>query len=172
MTADELAQAVGCAAAKELTNALDRIQHCVGQLSDAQVWWRPQTAMNSIGNLMLHLTGNIRQWLIVGLGGGQDMRNRPAEFSERGPIPRSELLGKLEATVAEARAVLERQTARQLVESRPIQGASVSGLASIFNSVPHFRGHTQEIIHLTRTQLGDRYQSAWEPKTKAEGAAV
>jgi len=172
MTADELAQEVGSAAAHELKNALDRIRHCVEQLTEEQVWWRPQPAMNSIGNLMLHLAGNIRQWLIVGLGGGQDLRNRPAEFAERGPIPRNELLGHLEAAVREASAVLERQTSVQLVECRPIQGGSVSGLASIFNSVPHFRGHTQEIIHLTRTQLGAAYQTAWEPKSKAEGAAV
>lgn len=172
MTPDELANAVGIAAAQELMNALDRIKHCVGQLSDDQVWWRSHPGMNSVGNLMLHLCGNVRQWIVVGLGGGLDSRNRPAEFAERGPIPKGELLRRLEAVVREAKTVLERQSAQQLVEARRIQGSDITGLAALLNSVPHFRGHTQEIIHITRLQLGDAYRLAWEPKTKEEGAPL
>ena len=170
MTADEWAAAVGTAAAHEMTNALNRIKHCLGQLSDDQIWWRSHPAMNSVGNLILHLCGNVRQWIIAGLGGGPDTRNRPVEFSERGPIPKDELLRRLEAVVAEAKNVLERQSARKLVEPRRIQGADITGLQAIFNSVPHFRGHTQEIIHITRLQLGDAYRLAWEPQTPEEGA--
>ena len=170
MNADELARAVGVEAARELEHALDRIKHCVAQLSDEQVWWRAHPSMNSVGNLLLHLCGNIRQWIIVGLSGGTDARDRPAEFAERGPIARDELMKKLEAVVAEATAVLVRQTAPQLVESRRIQGSDITGLQAIFNSVPHFRGHTQEIIHITRTLLGDAYQVAWAPQTREEGA--
>jgi len=170
MTADELATAVGTAAAHEMTSALNCIKHCLGQLSDEQIWWRSHPAMNSVGNLILHLCGNVRQWIAAGLGGGPDTRNRPVEFSERGPIPKDELLRGLKAVVAEAKSVLERQSARQLVEPRRIQGADITGLQAIFNSVPHFRGHTQEIIHITRLQLGDAYRLAWEPKTPEEGA--
>ena len=170
MTADELATAVGTAAAHEMTSALNRIKHCLGQLSDEQIWWRSHPAMNSVGNLILHLCGNVRQWIVAGLGGGPDTRNRPVEFSERGPILKAELLRRLEAVVAEAKNLLERQSARQLVEPRRIQGADITGLQAIFNSVPHFRGHTQEIIHITRLQLGDAYRLAWEPRTPEEGA--
>ena len=84
MTADELAAAVGAAAAHELGSALGRIKHCLGQLNDAQVWHRPQPGLNSIGNLVLHLCGNLRQWVVAGLGGAPDVRNRPDEFAERG----------------------------------------------------------------------------------------
>jgi hypothetical protein len=163
MHADELAVAVGSAAAAELSAALGRIKHCVSQLRDEQIWFRPQPQLNTIGNLILHLCGNIRQWLTVGLGGGADDRKRPAEFAERGPIPGDELIRRLESAVAEARAVLVRQSAADLLRIRHIQEDDVSGLAAIFNSVPHFRGHTQEIIHLTRLQLGDAYQFAWKP---------
>jgi hypothetical protein len=139
-------------------------------LSDAQVWWRPRPALNSIGNLILHLCGNLRQWVVAGLGGAADGRDRPAEFAERGPIPREELLRRLEAVVEEARAVLAGQTARRLLEARRIQGFDVTGLAAIFDSVPHFRGHTQEIVGLTRLQLGDAYRFAWAPATAEQGA--
>ena len=170
MTADELAAAVGAAAAHELESALDRIKHCLGQLGDEQVWQRSQPSLNSIGNLILHLCGNLRQWIVAGLGGAADSRDRPAEFTELGPIPREELLRKLGAVVGEARAVLARQTARQLLEARRIQGFDVTALAAIFDSVPHFRGHTQEIIGLTRLQLGDAYTFAWAPATPEQGA--
>ncbi|HEV3259311.1 MAG TPA: DUF1572 family protein [Gemmataceae bacterium] len=170
MTADELAATVGREAANELTSALAKIKHCLGQLTDEQVWWRSRPSLNSIGNLILHLCGNVRQWIVAGLGGAADSRDRPAEFSEPGPIPKEELLRKVEAVVDEARAVLARQTPRQLLEARRIQGFDVTGLAAIFDSVPHFRGHTQEIVSLTRLQLGDAYRFAWTPATPEQGA--
>src|SRR3954463_13568965 len=102
MTADELAAAVGAAAAHELDSALGRIKHCLGQLNDAQVWQHSQPGLNSIGNLMLHLCGNLRQWVVAGLGGTPDERNRPAEFAERGTVPKDELVRNLEAVVEEA----------------------------------------------------------------------
>jgi Protein of unknown function (DUF1572) len=170
MSADELASAVGGEAGNELTSALAKIKHCLGQLTDEQVWWRSRPSLNSIGNLILHLCGNVRQWIVAGLGGAADGRDRPAEFSERGPIPRDELLRRLEDVVDEARTVLARQTARQLLEARRIQGFDVTGLAAIFDSVPHFRGHTQESIGLTRLQLGDAYRFAWAPTTPEQGA--
>jgi hypothetical protein len=170
MTADELAAAVGSEAGNELTRALAKIKHCLGQLTDEQVWWRSRPSLNSIGNLILHLCGNVRQWIVAGLGGAADSRDRPAEFSEPGPIPREELLRKVEAVVDEARAVLARQTARQLLEARRIQGFDVTGMAAIFDSVPHFRGHTQEIVSLTRLQLGDAYRFAWAPTGAEQGA--
>jgi hypothetical protein len=169
MTADELAAAVGAEAAKELGSALDKITHCLGQLRDDQVWWRPRPSLNSIGNLVLHLCGNVRQWLVAGLGGAADARDRPAEFAERGPIPKAALLRGLEACVTEAQAVLARQTAADFLRARRIQGFDVTGLAALFSSVPHFRGHTQEIVHLTRVQLGDAYKFHWQPRTPEEG---
>jgi hypothetical protein len=170
MTADELAAAVGAAAAHELDSALDRIKHCLGQLSDEQVWWRPSPSLNSIGNLILHLCGNLRQWVVAGLGGAADHRDRPAEFAESGPIPKADLLRKLDSVAEEAQAVLGRLTARQLLQARRIQGFDVTGAAAVFDSVPHFRGHTQEIVHMTRLQLGDAYKFAWTPTTPEQGA--
>jgi hypothetical protein len=170
MTADELAAAVGAAAAHELDSALKRIKHCLAQLDDEQLWWRSGPGLNSIGNLILHLGGNLRQWVVAGLGGASGVRDRPAEFAERGPIPNEELLRGLEAVVEEAKHVLAGMDAGQLATVRRIQGFDVTALAAIFDSIPHFRGHTQEIVHLTRLQLGDAYRFAWTPTTPEQGA--
>ena len=170
MTADELAAAVGVAAARELEGARSLIKHCLGQLNDAQVWHRSQPGLNSIGNLILHLCVNVRQWVMAGVGGAPNVRNRPAEFAEQGPVPKGELVCNLDAIVEEAKGVLAGVDARRLAEPRRIQGFDVTGAAAIFDSVSHFRGHAQEIVHMTRLQLGDAYKFAWTPTTPEQGA--
>jgi hypothetical protein len=172
MSADDVAAAVGAAAAHELTSALSRIKHCLSQLNDDQIWWRSQPALNSVGNLILHLCGNVRQWIVAGLGGTADARDRPAEFAQRGPIPKAELLARLDGVVEEAQRTLSGVNAKRLLEIRRIQGWDVTGATAIFDSVPHFRGHTQEIVHMTRLQLGDRYKFAWTPATPEQGASA
>jgi hypothetical protein len=172
ISGDELAVAVGAEAAHELCEALQRITHCLGQLDDRQVWWRPGETQNSIGNLILHLSGNLRQWVVCGLGGGADTRNRPLEFSERRAIAKAELLAGLGKVVDEATKALAGVTAGELLRVRRIQGFEVTGLGAIFSSVPHFRGHTQEIICRTRMLLGDRYRFEWTPQTPEQGATA
>jgi len=171
MTADELAAIVGAAALRELDSARKRIEHCLHQLRDEQIWHRPQPGLNSIGNLILHLCGNLRQWIASGVGGAADNRNRPAEFAERGPIPKAELLAWLAAATTDSTRVLANITASQLADVRRVQAFDVTGAAAIFDSIPHFRGHTQEIVHMTREQLGEAYRFAWTPATTEQGAA-
>src|SRR5947207_7628776 len=105
-------------AVHSLDAGLDRIRHCVGQLDDAQLWWRPHAAMNSIANLLLHLCGNLTQWIVAGVTEASDRRDRPQEFAERGPIPKAELLARLEAVAGAAREVLRRTSDTQLLELR------------------------------------------------------
>jgi uncharacterized damage-inducible protein DinB len=161
---------VGRELADELTQAFGRIQHCLNQLSEEQVWHRPRMEMNSVGNILLHLVGNVRQWIISGLGGETDTRNRPAEFAERGPIPKADLLARLESTVDESKIILETQTADAWLRKVRIQSFETSGFGVALHSVSHFRGHTQEIIHQTREILGANYRFAWAPQTKEQGA--
>jgi hypothetical protein len=166
----EWSRVLGTAATVELQQAAKKIAHCLNQLTDSQVWWRPDDSQNSIGNLILHLCGNLRQWVVSGLGGAQDMRDRPREFSERRSIPRTELLSRLDAAVTEATTILSGISAAEWLRVRRIQGFEVTGVAAIFDTVPHFRGHTQEIIFRTRLLLGDKYQFLWKPTTPEQGA--
>jgi hypothetical protein len=157
-------------ARRQLAERADRIEHCVGQLDDAQVWWRPLESMNSIANILLHLCGNMRQWIVSGVGGEPDVRDRPGEFSERGAIARAELLGRFRSVVAEVDAVLSDLDEGRLLEPRRIQGFDETVLSATWHSLEHLGGHTQEIIYITRLQLGDRYRFAWTPSTPEQGA--
>ncbi len=168
---NQIAHSVGQAAASELADAFAKIKHCLDQLTDEQVWWRPEPSLNSIGNLILHLCGNLRQWIVCGVGGTADNRDRPKEFSERGPIPKSELLRRLDEVVGHAQAALVVLSADHILEHHRIQATDQTAISAIFDSVPHFRGHTQEIVLMTRMQLGDAYKFLWVPKSKEQGAA-
>ena len=153
------------AAKSGLDEATAKICHCVTQLDDSKLWWRPTPFQNSIGNLILHLCGNVRQWIISGVGGAADVRDRPSEFAERPPIPKPELLKTLHACIEEAGDALAKAEGSSLLASRRIQGFDTAVLSAILDSISHFRGHTQEIISLTRQQLGDSYKFHWTPST-------
>lgn len=149
-------------ARERLGENIEVIRHCLAQLDDAQVWWRPSEGMNSIGNLVLHLAGNLRQRFEANIGGEPDVRDRFGEFTERRAIPKGELLGRFDGSVAAAGARLGSLTTGTLAELRPIQmgGREVesSVLAILFQTLAHLAGHAQEIIVMTRMQLGDRYE--------------
>jgi len=173
---DQTSAAAFVAAATDmLRKGLHKIEHCVAQLDDNQLWWRPQPEitpqMNSIANLLLHLAGNMRQWIIAGVGGAKDIRDRPLEFSDRSNRPKAEILGQLKATIAEAAAAIARLTVSDLTAARRVQGFDTNVTAAIFQTLCHFHGHVQEIIHLTREQLGDRYRFDFVPKSAAQESA-
>lgn len=127
-----------------------KLRACVKLLSDEEIWWRANENTNSVGNLLLHLAGNVRQWIIAGMGTAEDTRKRDAEFSARGPLPGKELMEKLESAVTEAVAVLDSVERTRLLEKRPIQIYDVTGLQAIFHVVEHFSYHTGQIIYITR----------------------
>lgn len=129
---------------------LPKIERCLEQLTDEQVWWRPNPESNSIGNLVLHLCGNARQWIVGGLGGEPDKRERQTEFDERRIIVRDELLTRLRTTVAEVDQVLASFDEGQLLATYPIQGTEATALAAIFHVTEHFSMHTGQIILLTK----------------------
>src|SRR5437762_1432846 len=126
-------QAYLAEARHRLAERHDRIRHCLSQLDDLQVWWRPLESMNSIANLVLHLCGNIRQWIVSGVGGAVDVRDRPREFAERDLIPRDELLRRLDLVIAEADTVLAGFDPACLLERRSIQGFEGTALSAIFD---------------------------------------
>jgi len=131
----------------------DQIVRCTHLLSPVQFWYRPNEHTNSIANLILHLTGNVRQWLVSAIGGQPFLRNRPAEFAERGPRPTAEILAGLEQTVREATTTLLGLDPTRLDTRHVIQGYDVSTLVAITHVVEHFSFHTGQIIHTTKTLL-------------------
>jgi hypothetical protein len=144
----------------ELDAAMSRIAHCVNQLTTEQVWCRPPHGLNAIGNLLLHLAGNVQQMVTDNLTGATDTRDRPAEFAAREMIPADELLGKLTVVVKKARDAILSASDERLCEQKFVNKNNWTGLQAAVRSIAHFRGHAQEIIHITRTILGDKYQYA------------
>ncbi len=132
-----------------------RLRGCVESLTEEQIWWRPNEASNSICNLILHLNGNVRQWLISSFNSSEDMRNRPAEFAGRQSISGAALLTKLDATMQEASAILPRLTETDLLASFPIQGVTVTGPYAVYQVVEHFGMHYGQILFITKLVWGE-----------------
>ncbi|WP_422930437.1 DUF1572 family protein [Singulisphaera sp. PoT] len=157
-------------ARERLKNRAGMIEHCVNQLSEDQVWWRPTESMNSVANILLHLSGNIRQWIISGVGGTPDTRDRPAEFAAREQLPKAELLQRFRQAIAESDAVLASFDPSSLLDRRRIQGSEQSILYAIWRPIEHLGGHAQEVIYISRFQLGEDYRFAYVPKTPEQGS--
>jgi uncharacterized damage-inducible protein DinB len=152
-TTDEhaLSQAfIDCAADFLLDDYLPKIERCLEELTDEQIWWRANEESNSIGNLTLHLCGNARQWIIAGVGSQADTRERDAEFGQRELIGRDELLSLLKSTLAEIDKVLRALDPATILDRRQIQGHDVDVLKAIFHVTEHFSMHTGQIIMLTK----------------------
>jgi uncharacterized damage-inducible protein DinB len=133
---------------------LPKFHACLDQLSDDDVWWRTHETDNSVGNLMLHLCGNMRQWILSGIGGQEFTRDRDKEFSERRRIPREELLGMFEKTVQEVDAVLDSFDPLKLIEVRHFQKWDYTCLYAISHVVEHVAMHLGQIIYITKLNKG------------------
>jgi uncharacterized damage-inducible protein DinB len=129
---------------------LPKFHACLDQLSDEDVWWRAHETDNSVGNLMLHLCGNMRQWIIAGLGGQEFSRDRDKEFSERRKIPKDKLLGLFEKTVQDVDAVLDSFDPSKLTEVRHFQKWDYTCLYAISHVVEHVSQHMGQIIYITK----------------------
>lgn len=137
---------------------LPKIRKCVREIDEADLWWRPNPESNSIGNLILHLAGNIRQWVVSGIGGEPDVRERQQEFDAEGGLDRREVMVLLEDALGAVDRVLTGLSPDRLPEHRTIQGREVTVLDALYHAVEHFGMHTGQIIYITKlrtaAQLG------------------
>jgi hypothetical protein len=151
---DTAALFLGFSRNKLLEQYWPRLRRCVESLTDEQLWWRPNEASNSIGNLVLHLDGNVRQWLVAPFQGLQDHRDRPAEFTRRGAISGVALVAQLGVTMDLAAAVLSSLSEADLQAPFQIQGYQVSGLDAVYQVVEHFGLHYGQIVYITKMIQG------------------
>jgi len=149
---------------------LPRLEACLRELSLEQIWWRANAASNSVGNLALHLEGNVRQWIVSGLGGAPDRRERTLEFSEPGPIPRAALVARLRNAVTDAARVLRKLDGLALARTYSIQGFRVTGLRAVFHVTEHFSHHTGQIILLTKLVSGKDMKFTHLPEERKKKA--
>ena len=140
---------------RRLNELASRIDDCLGRLDDGQVWFRGGDNQNAVGNLVLHLAGNVRQWIVSGVGGALDVRERDTEFAARSGGGVAELRQRLGQTVREAVAVVAGVAPERLAERFRIQGYDVTGLEAIYHVVEHFAQHTGQILFATKAATGE-----------------
>lgn len=152
MTSDEIFLRFS---AEKLEQLHGRIEDCLARLTPEQIWTRNSENENAVGNLVLHLCGNVRQWIGSGVGGLADHRRRDTEFDARGGKAPADLSELLSATVAQAAGIIREVPARRLTERILPQGYDVTVLEAIAHVVEHFSHHTGQIILLTKMLTGD-----------------
>jgi uncharacterized damage-inducible protein DinB len=141
--------------ASKLRELASRIETCLNRLTDEQIWSRGKENENAVGNLVLHLCGNMNQWIVSTIGGRPDNRVRASEFSARGGAGKEELTQKLRITADDALRVIGALNAGQLSARHTIQGYDVSVLEAIYHVVEHFSMHTGQIIFATKLLTTD-----------------
>src|SRR5215217_666634 len=125
-----------------LGDYLPKIERCLEKLNDEQIWWRTNEESNSIGNLILHLCGNARQWIVCGVGSAPDARNRDSEFEQRDVIPRDELVTLLRSTLSDVHTTLQSLDPSALLDYRKIQGNDVDISYAVFYLTKKYSMHT------------------------------
>ncbi len=139
--------------ARKLSDHLAQVRRCVALLSEEQAWYRPNDRSNSVANLLLHLTGNIRQWIIGGIAGRPIQRNRQGEFDARNSVSKEQAFAELESTVADACEVIRCTDTDALQKSFEIQAYRLTGVAAILHVVEHFAFHAGQIVTTTKWLL-------------------
>jgi uncharacterized protein DUF1572 len=150
--------------------ARERINHCLGQLENDDIWWTPEEGSNSIGVILQHLMGNLRQWIISGVGGEPDIRDRPREFRVEEKTPGAVLQRQFNNILDQVNTTYSRLDPQQLLNKRKIQGFDESVLSAIYQTMTHLELHAGQIAYITKIKKGSSYKESWKPATKEQGA--
>jgi len=138
-----------------------QIRACVEELTDDQLWWRPNEHTNSVGNLVLHLSGSMRHYLCRGVGGIEYNRDRPAEFAERGPVPKTQLLATFNETISQAEQVLGGFDTSRFTDQSDEPDYVPTLFDTIFNISIHLATHTGQIVYVTKMLKEGSLDELW-----------
>lgn len=138
---------------RRLREGQERIHACVRRLSDEHLWHRPNAHVVSVGNLVLHLGGNVGQWINATLGRTEDRRQRQLEFDTQGPLDRRDLLEGLDGVLVRAIEVIQGLRPADLLQQWSVQGFRESGTAIVVHVVEHFSYHVGQITLHTKLLL-------------------
>ncbi len=135
-----------------LEESIPRTRKCLTLLSQEDIWYRPNAHSNSVGNLVLHLCGNARQWIIAGFGRQEDQRDRKAEFQEQGPLPTGDLLKLLDKLRVDLEGVLDQLSEEEVMRGYQVQVFEESGIAMLIHTVEHFSYHVGQITYVVKAR--------------------
>jgi len=131
--------------------SVPRLKKCLSQLNEEEIWHRPNEQTVSVGNLVLHLCGNVTQWILCGLGNEADKRVRHEEFDEKGPIPVEKLTENIDDIMARVDNLLDHLDPDILLEKRKTQGFEETGLSILIHVVEHFSYHIGQITYIVKS---------------------
>jgi uncharacterized damage-inducible protein DinB len=134
---------------------MPRLREAVDRLPRTDLWWCPHERSTSVGNILLHLEGNVRQWILSGLGGLPDHRHRAAEFAAGEGGTKEELMGALRECVQEACALIGSLDESALGATRSIQGFETTGLGAVYHVVEHFSWHVGQVVWIAKMRSGE-----------------
>ena len=143
-----------------------KIETCVGLLSHEQLWWRPNPRCNSVANLLLHVCGNLSQWVVGGLGGEPFERRRREEFATAEGEDGVTLVGRLGEVVSACRDVAGDLPEEKLAQVFIIQGIERTGFGVLLHAVEHMAYHTGQIIYVTKQLVGTQAEIEFYPRLK------
>ena len=138
-----------------------QIRECVEQLSEEQLWWRPNEQSNSVGNLTLHLSGSMRHYLSRSIGGLDYKRNRPAEFSERGPLPKDQVLSIFDETIEQARRVLNDFDTSRFLDETEEPDYYFTLFEQLLGIAIHIATHAGQIVFITKMLKEGSLDELW-----------
>jgi hypothetical protein len=143
---------------------MDRAIQCIDQLSEDHIWYRPNPASNAIGNLILHLVGNLRQWVLGGIGNLPDTRDRSVEFTTKSGYTKIQLGNLLKDTVEECCRLIEKMPGHRVLEKKRIQDEDTTIAYALVMAVSHLGLHVGQIQYIGKMLLSDAYLESWKPK--------
>jgi hypothetical protein len=170
MNKDGIARAFMEESADRAENARNRINHCLDQLTDEDMWWTPSENANSIGIIIQHLCGNLGQWAVSGVGGKKDTRERPKEFIVENKTPKKELQAKITARLDQVIDIYRESDPGRLLEMTKIQGMEVNLLYAVYSTMTHLALHAGQIMYIAKIRAGTDYEPFWVPANKEQGA--
>lgn len=151
-----------------LTLYARKVRACLARLDDEQVWWRPHAASNSIGNLILHVHGNLSLWILKSLGGTAFERHRSEEFRADHTCSRDELVRLLDDVVEGCCTVLARLDETDLDRPLHVQRYDTDARGAVLHAVEHMSYHTGQIVFVTKQLLGADHGIEFYPIHKDE----
>lgn len=159
---DQLASIALAALRLRITNILPtQIRECIEQLDEDQLWWRPNETSNSVGNLVLHVSGSTRHYLSRSIGGIDYHRNRPAEFTERGPLPKAQVLAIFDETIAEAGHVFDSFDTTRFLQPTDEPSYYYTLFEQVLGVALHLATHTGQIIYVTKMLKEGAVNELW-----------
>jgi len=144
-----------------------QIRSCLEDLTDEQLWWRPNDESNSVGNLVLHVSGSTRHYLCRSIGHLKYERDRPAEFSERGPVPKEKLLAIFDETIDQAVSVLDSFDTSRFTDATEEPNYYGTVFEQMLGIAMHLATHTGQIVYATKLLKEGSLDELWIRAHKA-----